>query len=85
MHDKGDIYLEISEYVSHTYPSNYIAFYDVDLEDKFPIYVNHILYSNRVWMQTKDRVFYIKNRFESDRSKVDMKEFMWIKLRSVPL
>ena len=39
--------------------------------------------SDRVWRETDRGISFIKNRYTSPDTLVDMKEFMWIKLKSV--
>jgi hypothetical protein len=40
--------------------------------------------ANRVWGEDNGKVHYVKNRYRPTSDPVDMKEFVWIKLRSVP-
>jgi len=42
-------------------------------------------YSDRVWLEGDTEVKYFKNRFTGDDTVVDMKEFMWIKLKAQTL
>jgi hypothetical protein len=41
-------------------------------------------HSNRIWCEQGDTVWYVKNRF-TNVPDVDLKEFMWIKLKSQTL
>jgi len=38
--------------------------------------------AHRIWSETSEGVVFIKNRIENVNTKVDLKEFFWIKLKS---
>ena len=40
--------------------------------------------ANRIWGDNNGKVRYVKNQYRPTSYPVDMKEFVWIKLRSVP-
>jgi hypothetical protein len=47
------------------------------------IFINeYIRCSERVWEESISGVRYVKNRFESNAAVVNLKEFLWVKLRS---
>jgi len=45
-----------------------------------------MLHSERVWAEEEDGVRYLKNRTTGSKdSPIDMKEFVWVKLKSRPM
>jgi hypothetical protein len=72
-------YYELADCVlSRTYPNKYVT--SISEIGGSPVY-DHTLLSQRVWLENEDGVLLLKNRFSGD-SRVDIKEFMWIKLKS---
>ena len=53
-----------------------------EYETTYMYYRNAMWNSNRVWAETENGVKYHKNRIVGVNKEVDMKEFMWIKLRA---
>jgi len=39
-------------------------------------------FANRAWLESDDGVRFVKHRYVDETSPVDMKEFMWIKLKA---
>ncbi len=56
--------------------------YDTSFNDIKGISLSTWLKANRVWKETENNITLTKFRHEST---VDMKEFMWIKLKAQPL
>ena len=82
---KGDLYFEIAEQcVPLKLPARYIFMANVGGK---PLYSrelrNCMLFSNRVWEDNNGTIRYVKHRYTGDlTTPVDLKEFMWIKLKS---
>jgi len=41
--------------------------------------------SNRIWREDSTGVRFVKNRYTIDYDTVDLKEFMWVKLKAQPV
>ena len=68
------------------YKGKYFSLHGVrDIEDITPRYSSLILCSNRVWQEDENGVVFAKHCWELNRSNVDLKEFMWIKLQAQEL
>jgi len=61
----------------------YWARYNVD--DGYTVDFTSMRFSNRVWVEDEFKIKYIKYRWDSPAPAVDLKEFMWVKLRSKEL
>jgi len=53
------------------------------LFDRLPMTIRYLAMT--IWKETSSEVSYIKRRTGSILDPVDMNEFVWIKLRSIPL
>jgi hypothetical protein len=79
-----NIFFEIGDSVTHL-PGKYLADYDVMVNVPYR-YLGTMQASERVWCEDESGVKFIKNRWlPLDTAPVDMKEFFWIKLRSVKI
>ena len=84
----GDFYYELAEVAASDFSNGqrYFVRYNGDRGRRNPRDASHISYmhsSTRVWQERNGKVVYMKNRFEDrETAEVDMKEFMWIKLKA---
>ena len=75
----GNFYYELADYIAKEYFDDYRYYTSPHKWVR-----RSLMYqSTRVWLENNGEVTYLKNRYESPESaKVDMKEFMWIKLKA---
>jgi hypothetical protein len=82
-----NVFFELGDYAVKEFDNKYLALYSV----KKYVAVNGfqswaMLHSERVWAEEEDDVRYLKNRMTGSKdSPIDMKEFVWVKLKSRPL
>lgn len=84
----ANYYYELSDIVLHNWDSKYYVVhvrggYDAMMAGGVAVTMN----SNRIWRQDNDgSVRFVKHREESSQTaSVDMKEFMWVKLKAKEL
>jgi len=77
----ANLYYEINDGLlgRNLYKSKY---YVVNTEVKGYPKISLQMDSERIWCEDSTGVRFVKNRYNIDYSKVDMQEFMWIKLSS---
>lgn len=79
-----NIFFELSDSITAA-PGKYLVAYDV-VGDLLPRYIGAVRASERIWCEDEMGVKFIKNRtWPPDTTPVDMKEFFWVKLKSVTL
>jgi hypothetical protein len=77
----ADFYFEINDRVTARTGGKYFTT-SKDTTEKFPGQSKRLLqYSDRAWCEQEGAVWFIKHRMDPT-TEVDMKEFMWIKLKS---
>lgn len=80
-------YFELSPAITGAPHKNLVA-YDVKMDaDGYmpPRYVGVMQASERVWIEDDAGVRYVKNKTWQPEQPVDLKEFFWVKLKSVKL
>lgn len=78
-----DAYFELNDRFAEKHGSKYLVVHNVaDLDSIYRLYRQVMLHSERVWLESDLHVEFIKHRWEVD-PRVDMKEFMWIKLKCI--
>jgi hypothetical protein len=81
-----NVYFEIADSLIDDFKGKYLVQNDVEesvYNEITCLYPRNAMWnSNRVWAETEYGVKYLKNRIVGDDKEVDMKEFMWIKLRA---
>ena len=79
-----NVFFEISDSITDI-PGKYLVAYDV-VGDLLPKYIGAARASDRIWCEDATGVKFIKNKmWPPDTAPVDMKEFFWVKLKSVTL
>jgi hypothetical protein len=76
-------YFEIADSYTDLYDGKYLCSSHTNDEIISKTGWSMIMVSNRVWKEEDNRITFVKNRnvnIQLDRSQVDLKEFMWIKL-----
>jgi hypothetical protein len=82
-----NVFFELGDYAVKDFGGKYFALYNThngkvvtSLERYF------MMYSERVWAEEEDGVRYLKNRTTGIKDlPIDMKEFVWVKLKSQPM
>lgn len=80
------VYFELSESVKHDLDGRYFAVYGADMDEirNTTRHLGLMMNSDRAWEESENGVRFIKHRLLDVRTaEVDMKEFFWIKLKSV--
>lgn len=83
----ADYYYEISDAILHNRESKYYVAHvrgghDAMMAGGATVTMN----SERIWRQDNDSVRYVKHRYEDvNTAVVDLKEFMWVKLKAETL
>ena len=83
---KVNVYFELSESVKHALDGRYFVAYGSSMNDvrNTTRHLGLMMNSDRAWEEGEFGVRFVKNRTEDIRTvQVDMKEFFWIKLKSV--
>jgi hypothetical protein len=63
----------------------YLFYHRRTSKQKFPNAPMSLMYvSERIWEENEDGVRWIKNRWIGADMPVDLKEFLWVKLASIP-
>ena len=65
------------KYIAHTNPFHGHSWATIYMNGRS---LGHM--AERVWREDEDGVHFVKNRFGGHAADVDLKEFMWIKLKS---
>lgn len=80
-----NVFFELAEGVVEQQGGRYFALYDTRKSAIIGgAYRQLLLKSNRVWAEEEESVKFLKHRWEeASEAKVDMKEFMWVKLQSI--
>lgn len=84
------LYLELHDSVAHEYPSKYIALgpYTNAEASRNQTSFRSQLMSNRIWVEDDESITFIKNHCRDPAlplCKEELDEFIWVKLRSIPL
>jgi hypothetical protein len=78
-----NVFFEIADWAVEEYGHKYLALYNVQYVAISGHGAQTMQMSERVWAEEKSGVKYLKNRLTgSKNSPIDMKEFVWVKLRS---
>lgn len=80
----GDFYYELHDSVINEWDSKYQVVYSRTGDAMMAGGVRLTQNSTRIWKEDSNKVRFVKNRFGPD-TKVDLKEFMWIKLKAQPI
>ena len=80
-----NVFFELADGVVEEYGHKYLALYNVRKSAVIGgAHRRLMLHSNRVWVEDDEGVRLMKDRWDGITDKpVDLKEFFWIKLRSV--
>ena len=80
-----NVFFELADGAVAEYGHKYLALYGVRKSAVIGGAHRQILiYSNRVWAEEDEGVRFLKHRYsEASQTLVDMKEFFWVKLKSV--
>jgi hypothetical protein len=81
-----NVYFELSESVKHDLNGRYFVVYGLGMTEvrEKTRYLGLMMNSDRAWEESEHGVRFIKNRtLDIKTAEVDMKEFFWIKLKSV--
>lgn len=78
----ADFYYELHDSAVSTWGSKYNVAYsrtgDAMMAGGYMI----TQHSNRIWKEDSNGVSFVKNRFQALSDPIDLKEFMWIKLKA---
>ncbi len=79
-----NIFFELADCAVKDFGGKYFALYDTRKSKVMMGSDRYLLInSNRVWAEEDEGVRFIKHRYsEAETTPVDMKEFLWIKLKS---
>lgn len=80
-------YFELSPAITGA-PHKNLAAYDIKLSASGHLparYIGVIQASERVWLEDNDSVWFMKNKLVDPHQPVDLKEFFWVKLKSVSM
>jgi hypothetical protein len=87
-----NVFFELGDYAVKDFGGKYFALYNTSKikDSKIKVVTAHerylMMYSERVWAEEEDDVRYLKNRMTGRKdSPIDMKEFVWVKLKSRPM
>jgi hypothetical protein len=81
-----NVFFEIADWAVSEYGHKYLALYNVESVAISGTGAHSMQMSERVWAEEKNGVKYLKNRLTGIKdSPIDMKEFVWVKLKSRPL
>ena len=81
-----NVYYELNENVKHDLDGRYFVVYGKGMDEvrNSTRYLGLMMNSDRAWEESENSVRFVKNRFlDIKTAEVDMKEFFWIKLKSV--
>jgi len=74
-----NMYFEMAESMVHHFKHKYLVKHDAH---KKVHYIRLSYAAERIWVEDETGVIFIKHRYLPIETKVDMAEFMWVKLRS---
>jgi predicted amidohydrolase len=82
-----NVFFELSDLGLEAYGHRYISLYNIRKSTAIiGKYRQLFFYSTRVWSEEDTGISFLKHRYSiSTQISVDMKEFMWIKLKSINL
>jgi hypothetical protein len=81
-----NVFFEIADCAVAEFGHKYLALYDVESVAISGTGAQRMQMSERVWAEGKGGVKYLKNRMTGRKdSPIDMKEFVWVKLKSRPM
>ena len=81
-----NVYFELNKIVQHDLDGRYFVAYGSGMDEirNTTRHLGLMLNSDRAWEESENGVRFIKNRLlDVNTTEVDMKEFFWIKLKSV--
>ena len=79
----GDFYYEINDSMIGSYDSKYHVVHSSQYTDAMMAGGYRITReSDRIWREDSTGIRFVKNRYTIDYDTVDLKEFMWIKLKA---
>ena len=81
-----NVYFELNESVKHELDGRYFVVYGSGMDDirNTTRHLGLMRNSDRAWEESENGVRFVKNRtLDVKTAEVDMKEFFWIKLKSV--
>jgi hypothetical protein len=81
-----NVYYELNENVKHDLDGRYFVVHGMGMNEirNTTRYLGLMMNSDRAWEESENGVRFIKNRTQDIKTaEVDMKEFFWIKLKSV--
>lgn len=78
----ADFYYEIAECAVSTWGSKYNVAYSRTGDAMMAGGVSITLHSDRIWREDSTGVRFVKNRFQALGDPIDLKEFMWVKLKA---
>jgi len=82
-----NVFFELGDYAVKDFGGKYFALYNTHNGKVVTSLERYLMmYSERVWAEEKSGVKYLKNRLTGSKdSPIDMKEFVWVKLKSRPM
>jgi hypothetical protein len=81
-----NVFFEIADCAVEEFGHKYLALYNVESVAISGTGAHRMQVSERVWAEGKSGVKYLKNRTTGSKdSPIDMKEFVWVKLKSRPM
>ena len=83
-----NVFFELGDYAVKDFGNKYFALYNTPkIKVVTPALERYLMmYSERVWAEEEDGVRYLKNRTTGIKDlPIDMKEFVWVKLKSRPM
>jgi hypothetical protein len=82
-----NVFFELGDYAVKDFGGKYFALYNTPKIKVVTALERYLMmYSERVWAEEEDDVRYLKNRTTGIKdSPIDMKEFVWVKLKSQPM
>jgi hypothetical protein len=82
-----NVFFELGDYAIKDFGGKYFALYNTHNGKVITAHERYLMmYSERVWAEEEDVVSYLKNRTTGIKdSPIDMKEFVWVKLKSRPM
>jgi hypothetical protein len=82
-----NVFFELGDYAVKDFGGKYFALYNTHNGKVITALERYLMmYSERVWAEEEDDIRYLKNRTTGTKdSPIDMKEFVWVKLKSRPM
>jgi hypothetical protein len=82
-----NVFFELGDYAVKDFGGKYFALYNTHNGKVVTSLERYLMmYSERVWAEEDHSVSYLKNRTTGIKdSPIDMKEFVWVKLKSRPM